>query len=280
MKTIFRIFIFLLSARLLNGQTTNLSDYDNLVLAHNPVGYWMLTRGDQADATSNNLAGAYHGSCRGQAWLPNNETASVFNGIDNYFEIPDNNNLEVTNTGILTIEAWMRVGTLNFAKNENNYVHWMGKGTSGNQLWVARMYNANDTSRPQRISGYCFSLSGGLGAGSYFQDSINVTTWVHYALVINTVNTSPTYPTGYTRIYRDGVLRDTDSLQEYSVVAGNGNAPTRIATRDLNSFFQGAIGKVAIYNYELTAAQLLSHNNLMRQSVSPLSTNTTGSDQC
>jgi len=265
---------------LLNGQTTTLSDYDNMILAHNPVGYWMLTRGDQVDATNNNLSGTYYGSCLGQAWLPNNETASVFNGIDNYFEIPDNDNLEVTNTGILTIEAWMRVGALNFEKNENNYVHWMGKGTSGNHLWVARMYNQNDTSRSQRISGYCFSLTGGLGAGSYFQDSISTTTWVHYALVINTVNTSPTYPTGYTRIYRDGILRDTDSLQQYSVVAGNGNAPTRIATRDFNSFFKGAIGKVAIYNYELTAEQLSAHNSMMRQSESPLSTTTTGSDQC
>ena len=140
----------------------------------------------------------------------------------------------------------------------------MGKGTANNHSWVARMYNANDVDRPQRISGYSFNLSGGLGAGSYFQDSTPVGTWIHYVLVINTVDTSIAYPTGYTKIYKNGVLRDTDSLQGYSIVPGNGNAPMRVATRDLGSFFKGAIGKVAIYDYELSASQLLVHNNTMR----------------
>ncbi|MEJ7693271.1 LamG-like jellyroll fold domain-containing protein [Daejeonella sp.] len=241
------------------------STYDDLVLSHNPSGYWMLTKGYQSDASGHNLTGAYFGDGRGQATLPNGETASIFNGINNYFQIPDNNLLEVTNTGILTIEAWMRPDVLNYPDTEGDgYVHWMGKGTASNHLWVARMYNANSPDRPQRISGYCFNLSGGLGAGSYFQDATSVGTWIHYTLVINTVNTSSTYPTGYTRVYKNGVLRDTDSLEGYSIIPGNGTAPMRVATRDLNSFFKGAIGKVAVYGYEVSAATLLSHNNTMR----------------
>ncbi len=263
-------FAFILIFGLLaHGRT--LSAYDSLILSDNPVGYWLLNKGETSDASPSGLNGTYGGSCRGQATLPNGETANVFNGLDNYFEIPDNDALEVVTTGVLTIEAWMRIGAYEFPDSEGNYVHWMGKGTNGQYLWVARMYNKNDTSRPQRISGYCFNLNGGLGAGSYFQDTIDLTTWVHYTLVINTKATSTKYPTGYTKIYRDGVLRDTDSLQGYDIIPGNSIAPTRIGTRDFSSFFKGAIGKVSIYNYELTAAQLLAHQNSMVSSVSPSS---------
>lgn len=263
-----------------NGNTVNSSNhyvevevwsvpYDSLVLSDNPVGFWMQKKGYMGDASGHGMTGAYYGSGRPETTLPNGETASVFNGTDNYFEVPDNDYLEVTRTGILTIEAWMRPDVTVFPHSQystdGNYVHWMGKGTASNHLWVARIYDYTTTgSRSQRISGYCFNLTGGLGAGSYFQDVISTGTWIHYVLVINTVNTSGTYPTGYTKIYRDGVLRDTDSLSGYSIIPGNGNAPMRIATRDLASFFKGAIGKVAVYDYELTASQLLAHNNNMR----------------
>jgi len=262
------------------AQSATLSAYDSLVLSDNPVGYWLLNKGETTDASGNGFTGTYSGSCRGQATLPNGDSANVFNGLDNYFEIADNDALEVTTTGALTIEAWMRPGAYNFPKTEGNYVYWMGKGTQGEHLWVARIYNKNDSSRSQRISGYCFNLAGGLGAGSYFQDTISLTTWVHYTLVINTKVTGTNYPTGYTKIYRDGVLRDTDSLKGYEIIPGNGNAPTRIGTRDFNSFFHGAIGKVAIYDYELTAAQILAHRNSMTASVSPASTANFTSPQC
>ncbi|MDR2272975.1 MAG: LamG domain-containing protein [Sphingobacterium sp.] len=240
--------------------------YDDLVKADNPVGYWMLIKGYQSDASGHGMTGTYGGSGRGEAILPNGETASIFNGVDNYFQIADNDYLEVTSTGILTIEAWVRPDVLDFPKVEGDgYVHWMGKGTTGQQSWVARMYNANHTSRPQRISGYSFNLSGGLGSGSYFQDSIPPGTWIHYVLVINTVNLDGTYTTGYTKLYRNGILRDKDKLSDYNVIPGNGTAPMRVATRDFSSYFKGAIGKVAIYDYELPANKILSHNNKMRE---------------
>jgi hypothetical protein len=92
--------------------------YDQTVAADSPVGYWMLIKGYTSDASGNGMTGTYYGSGRGQASLPNGETASIFNGTDNYFEIPDNNYLEVTRTGILTIEAWMRPDTLQFTNYE------------------------------------------------------------------------------------------------------------------------------------------------------------------
>ena len=241
------------------------SVYDTAVLADSPVGYWPIAPGTTEDHTLSGMDGMFSGS-PGSTVLPNGDPAAVFNGIDQYFTIPDHDLLEVTTTGILTVEAWMRPDTLEFPDSEGSgYVHWMGKGTAGQHSWVARMYNYTNTeNRPNRISGYSFNLSGGLGAGSYFQDPVAAGEWIHYALVINTVDTSPVYPTGYTKIYKNGVLRDQDSLSGYSIIPGNGTAPMRVGTRDLSSFFQGAIGKVAVYNYELTGAQLAAHYDNMQ----------------
>jgi len=138
----------------------------------------------------------------------------------------------------------------------------MGKSTPGQSEWVARMYNAVPTGeplRPNRISGYAFNLAGGEGAGSHFQDPITVNQWIHYVLVINTVDRSADYPTGYTRVYRDGDLRDTDSLLGYRIVPAHGSAPMRIGTASLSGFFHGRIARAAVYGHELTAERIVGH---------------------
>ncbi len=60
-------------------------------------------------------------------------------------------------------------------------------------------------------------------------------------------------------IYKNGVLRGTVPLSQYSVTPGTTNAPFNVGTRDNNSYFQGAIGKVAVYNYVLSGAQIANH---------------------
>ncbi|WNQ09230.1 discoidin domain-containing protein [Paenibacillus aurantius] len=270
----------LLSASLfLPGTTLAATPYDNAVLADHPVGYWPIAPGATTDLTGHGLNGSFTGT-PSSTIMPNGDTAPVFNGINQYFTIPDHPYLEVTRTGVLTIEAWIRPDVLQFAHSEGSgYVHWMGKGEAGQHSWVARMYNyTNSENRPNRISGYSFNLTGGLGAGSYFQDPVTVGEWIHYALVINTVNTSSSYTTGYTKIYKNGVLRDQDRLSDYNIIPGDGTAPMRIGTRDLASFFQGAIGKVAVYDYEVTPTQLAAHGNVMNATrLTTPSTNVTAS---
>lgn len=239
------------------------STYDELILSREPVGYWLLDYQNKHDASKYKYDGKFLGTTSEESKLPNGESANVFNGVDSYFEIPDAPHLEIVSKGVITIEAWMRPDVENFTNVEEgkDYIHWMGKGTSGQHSWAARMYNKDSwrENRPQRISGYAFNLSGGLGAGSYFQDVIPVGTWIHYVLVINTKNTSSQYPTGYTSIYRDGKKRQQRNLIDYKIIPEDGSAPIRIATRDLGSFFKGAIGKVAIYDYELSEAQIEQH---------------------
>jgi hypothetical protein len=153
----------------------------------------------------------------------------------------------------------------------------MGKGTKsgsgGDREWAGRMYSKeNDENRPNRISGYAWNLDGGLGAGAYFQQPVKVNEWIHYAVTFDTAEGSY----GKVRIYRNGVLAGTDHLayrpgtaDEVIIKPKPGPAPVRVGTRDGKSFFKGAIGKFAIYNRELSGAELRSHYAAMTGSATP-----------
>lgn len=243
--------------------------YDRTVLDDRPAAYWTLGsphRRTEKDATGSGHTGTYFGRAAAAA-LPNGDTAADFDGNTGYLQVRDASALSPATRGVLTVEAWLRPDTLSFPEKEGNkgYLHWMGKGGPGSHEYAARMYSSTDPERPNRISGYLFNASGGKGAGSYFQDRLHAGSWIHYVLVINANAKSDGYPNGYTRIYRDGVRRQTRNL-DYDgtvIVPARGSAPFRIGTRDLGSFFEGAIGKVAVYPRELPAARILAHYNAM-----------------
>lgn len=176
----------------------------------------------------------------------------VFDGATGYVEIPDADVFSESTSGALSVEAWLRPDSLSMPNPEGSgYVHWMGKGISGQHEWVSRMYQqGNSEMRENRISFYSFNLSGGLGAGSYFQDPVSPGQWIHY---VGTFDATRTY------IYRNGVPHDPDLLSDYSITPQNGTAPVRIGTRDMNSFFQGSIARVAIYSSRLSDAQVAAH---------------------
>ena len=178
--------------------------------------------------------------------------APVFDGQGGYVEIPDSADYAQPTRGGLTVEAWLRPDSLAMPRVEaSGYVHWLGKGEPHQQEWVARMYQAgNDEDRANRISFYAFNLAGGLGTGSYFQDPLTAGAWLHIVGRIDAMNTS---------IFCNGDQRDTDALSGYDIVPAHGTAPVRIGTRDLQSFFQGALGRVAIYGAPLTADAIRAH---------------------
>ncbi|MCS5497254.1 LamG domain-containing protein [Cnuibacter physcomitrellae] len=251
------------------ASTTTLSGYDTAVLADDPAVYWTMSgsgSGAETDLGSAGIDGTYTGSPT-VATLPNGDAAVDFDGATQYFEAPDADALSPATTGVITIEAWMRPDVLQFPNEEGSgYVHWMGKGEAGQHEYVARMYSLDNTeTRPNRISGYSFNLSGGLGAGSYFQDAVQPGQWIHYVLVINANAKSAAYPNGYTKVYRDGVLRDQDdlSIRGQIIVPERGSAPFRAGTRDFASWFDGAVGKIAVWDSELSAAQIAAHTAAM-----------------
>jgi hypothetical protein len=187
----------------------------------------------------------------------------VFDGQDDYIEIPDDVQFSVANTGQLTVSAWIRPDVLTFpAFQSTGYVHWLGKGEAGQQEWVFRMYNqstTDDPPRPNRISFYVFNAAGGEGIGSYFQEPVQVGEWIH---VVGTADGE------VTAIYKNGEFKDCDRYtgtgpgpcHNYApdrwITPTHGSAPVRIGTRDLESFFLGAIREVRIWSRALTAPEI------------------------
>ncbi len=171
-----------------------------------------------------------------------------FDGAQTYIEIPSSADFSLPTAGALTVSAWIKPQTLTFPNTEGSgYVHWMGKGEPGQEEWVLRMYSQDNTEhRGNRISFYVFNLQGGLGVGSHFQDPLQPGVWIH---VVGAADQQNTY------IYRDGVLRDSDTYTG-KIVPQAGSAPVRIGTRDLHSFFLGGIRQVRIWNRVLTALEV------------------------
>jgi hypothetical protein len=182
------------------------------------------------------------------------EHAAVFDGLDDYVEIVDHPDHSIATTGELTVVARIRPDSLDMpAQERTGYVHWLGKGVPGEDEWTFRMYQrGNSEGRANRISCYAFDLdarAGGtrFGIGSHFQDELAPGQWLLVAGAWDATRVS---------IYRDGVLRDSDLLDQSAgggptITPEHGDAPLRIGTRDFNSFFQGAISRVAIFNRRL-----------------------------
>jgi hypothetical protein len=249
---------------------SNPSLYDREVLADRPVLFLTMGHAEsttETDQSGHENSGAYfpRDHIAKATVMPNGDGAAAFDGYKQYLEVRDHDSLSIPTTGYLTFEAWIRPDVLDFpVVHSDDYVHWAGKGESGEHEYVFRMYSLNnDVERPQRISCYAYNLGGGLGAGSAFQEPVAVGEWVHVTAVYNTKELSPVNPTGFTRIYKNGELRDTSPLLDYQIIPRNGEAPLRVGTRDLKSFFKGAIGKVAIYDYELPAKRVRAHYERM-----------------
>ncbi len=245
--------------------------YDRQVLALGPVLYLPLAH--SSGGIYPDLSGSHNnGMSMPQArppslvTLPNGAFASQFNGHGQYVQVSSSDLLSVTHTGCLTVEAWIRPATLQFPLEEGSgFAYVLGKGEPGEQQYALRMYSRTNSEipvRPNRVSAYVFNRWGGRGSGVYFQDPVSIGRWMMVALVVNDMPT-PTWPRGYVAIYKNGQFRGQASLARYHVRPTGSNAPFRIATQSLDSFFEGAIGDVAVYDYALSSAQIASTYDAM-----------------
>ena len=100
--------------------------------------------------------------------------------------------------------------------------------------------------RPNRISFYVFNPHGRKGTGSYFQEPVQAGEWIHVVGIADGQNAL---------IYKNGVFKKSESYSG-TITPEHGTAPLRIGTRDLKSFFLGAIRGVRVWNRALTAAEV------------------------
>jgi hypothetical protein len=266
------------AAALLLGMTAGssaraTSSYDSIILSEPSIVTYLpgsnYSSATEPDRTGHGYHGIYSkgGAALARLTLPNGEMAPRYNGRSQHLDVADADALSATTTGQLTTEAWIRPDTTSMPKQESSgYVMWMGKGSGGQSEYGNRMYqDGNSEDRANRISGYVFNRTGGLGVGGYFQDTVRTTQWVQVTTVID-LNDHSLSPFGLIRVYKNAALRQTTGLtQSYATISapGNGTAPLRIATRDLVSYFKGGIGKVTIYNTALPSTRIAAHYSAM-----------------
>ena len=256
--------------------------YDQAVLADGPVGYWAMNKSpaSEPDLTGRTSAGTYRGGTAPLVSLPNGDQAADFNGSSQYMSIPSNAAFSIPTTHSLTWEAWIRPDTLQFPNNSSGYVDWMGKcqDYSPTCEWEARLYNTTSSAdRCNRFSAYVFNPSAGLGSGAYWQPTcglIQAAQWYHVVGEYTTLSqpsgcqNAGQYP-GVVNIWLNGVPWNqsrhgqTGCFSQYDVVPVANNSPVNVGTMAMDAWFQGAIGKVAIYDKLLSQAQITAHYMLM-----------------
>lgn len=262
-------------------QPTVSSSYDSVVLADNPVMYLGMSSpqsGAEKDLSGHGLSGTYHGTPTAVA-LPNGDKAADFNGTSQYLSVPSNAALSIPTTGELTWEGWVRADTLSFLKaSSDGYVDWMGKcqNYSPTCEWEARMYgSATLEGRPARLSAYVFNPGAGLGSAADWQPSagqIAAGQWVHVVAEYQTHTTPSSCPSGTSgtiNIWVDGVEQSfashapTGCMSQFQISPKANNSPLTIGTMAFDTWFKGAVGKVAVYNHLLTPAQINAHFKAM-----------------
>jgi len=206
------------------------------------------------NGNANDLSGNTLNAIKNSGSLDTNRFGQInscykFNGEDQYIEIPDNDALSISTTGELSISIWIRPDATDFSNSQGSgFIHWAGKGEVKQHEWTFRMYNES-SDRPNRISGYVFNLEGGLGAGSFTEESIKVSKWIHIVITFNQEKDE-------IQLYKNGAFKDIDTFSGYNITAKNGTAPFRLGTRDLKSFFNGAIDDVRVYNRALKTREI------------------------
>jgi hypothetical protein len=268
------------------GACASPTTYDDLVLCDAPVAYWAVDQApaSEPDLTGHGNGGTYRGGTPSLVTLPNGDRAADFNGSSEYLTVSSSAAFSIPTTGNLSFEGWIRPDVLQFPHDDgvSGYVDWMGKCDSyaPSCEWEARMYDATtqeSPNRPDRLSAYVFNPSAGLGSAADWQPSAGVIVagrWLHVVGEYTTLAQPADCPNapqapGSIDIWIDGVRwsqsnhNPTGCMSQYSVVPTAGPSALNIATMATDSWFAGAIGKVAIYDYLLSPAQIAGHYRAM-----------------
>jgi hypothetical protein len=236
----------------------------------------------EADLTGNRHFGTYERGRPAPVSMPNGETAARFNGRGEYLSVPSSWAFSTSTTKKLTWEAWIRPDVLQFTSandpTKSGYISFMGKcqNYSPTCEWAARMYSTiNYEGRCNRLSAYAFNPQAGLGAGAHWQPVCGLLQAGQWLYVVGEYETlsappgcRPAYP-GTISIWVNGVKwsrpyrSQTGCMSQYDVSPRQGGSPLNIGTVSLDSFFPGAIGKVALYDTLLSQRQVDAHFTAM-----------------
>jgi hypothetical protein len=230
--------------------------------------------GTEADISGHQHAGSYRDEQPTKVTLPNGDSAAEFNGSSEYLTIPSSAVFSISTTHRFTWEGWIRPDVLQFPHpaDSTGYVDWMGKceNYSPSCEWEARMYSTQTSEgRPNRVAAYAFNPSAGLGSGADWQPSAGLIQAGRWLFVVGEYQTDSNAgdpgcgtPVGTIDIWVNGVNwdqaahGDTGCMSQYGVSPQAGSSPVNIGTMAFDSWFPGAVGKVAFFDSLLSQQQI------------------------
>lgn len=265
--------------------------YNQTILADHPVAFWNVDpkNNNEIDISGNGNTGTYEDGLPATTTMPNGDIAADFDGISQYLTVSSSPSFSIPTTGNLTWEAWIRPDTLAFPNTSNDgYVDFLGKCAVYNPSceWEGRMYDETpeQVGRSNRISAYVFNPTAELGSAADWQPTaglIKAGQWI-YVVGEYTTQTQPSdcanaqaYP-GSINIWVNGVEwnqshhNPTGCMSQYKIIPQDGDSPLNIGTMALDTWFKGAIGKVAIYDYLLSQNQIDNHYQSMTNVPPPM----------
>ncbi len=221
------------------------------------VAWWPLdeTSGTNANEIINNNDGTHHGN-------PNPVSAKVagaliFDGVDDYIEVPDNYILDFGENKDFSIDAWIRTkgkgGSIQTIvdkryedgkKNTKGYTFFLSNGKLGVQLATGNGTWGCGNTANHSCTNYISSGSSGINLGDG--------NWYHVAVTINRSNAP--LGTFYVNGQLDGtfnpILRIGDLSNDKPLTIG------RNTNEIVSSNFQGNIDEVEIFKRVLTAEEV------------------------
>jgi hypothetical protein len=224
------------------------ANYSSVIIADTPLAYWRLGEASTTPIAADSSGGAtsYNGFyTRGVtsgvtgAITGDPDTAASFDGASAFVVVPNGSNGPFDLRNGFTLEAWI-------INNGQSGVGQAGRIVS-NRATGGYGFGILHTGTPDRVRFTTF------GVKDYDSDLTVVPedgNWHHVAVVFDSTNAA--------NFYLDG--KPTDTIM--------GPGPANGSTADLNigrnpgttqEYFNGSIDEVAVYNYELTAAQIAAH---------------------
>ena len=215
------------------------------------TGYWNFDE-DSGDYTYNHAPSAkqsmgltyksqWSGSGGTNHWTsdtPSDQSsfAGGFNGIDDYVNCGNDSSLNVTSE--ITFEAWVKV-------NQHKSYNPVGYRLAGNSLYPRLMGMSNAKFRWQyKIDDVTKNVDSDI--------TTNTDEWYHMVGVVDAATGG--------KLYINGVQRGVNTDTGTSVTGGSSNRLIGFDT-DLNSYFNGVIDQVKLYNRALSVEEVRYHYN-------------------
>jgi len=221
--------------------------YRDVVLADSPVGYWRL--GETSGSTATDISGNNNGTYTGGYTLSStgavsadSDLATTFNGSSSYVDCTNSSTFNVTTR--VSLEAWVYPSS----NNQNGGV--IGKWTSDAQRAYS-LYLGQDAGTNK--FGFIMMQSNGVVKSVFPTNTFAANLWYHVVAVADGSNL---------RIYINGSDTGQTTAYDGSINVGtNKFLIGKLRPEDNVYSYSGRVDEAAVYNYALTAAQVLAHYN-------------------